>query len=341
MSGSAGELYLDTTYDEGKTGGSGKLVWAYGMHTAVLGMDIEKGDLDQSLHAGTMLQSMGLPERTFTHPDIEKWALYANDTMVMDRWSITPGIRYDHNSITGSFTSPSLGITCRFGEETIARASTARGFTIPPLSWTSGGSLFLDPNPNLEPEKVNSYQAGVESAALRYLWVKGTVFRHEVEDALLIEPFGGGPPALNDIYVNRGDIRRQGFEIEAETLPIHHVSLVAGFASVNSKPPSERGLQDIYSCNVGFIYDDKSSFLVQLFGHYVWWDFDAISKAQWDADYDDFIWDLNLNKKIFSRNKSAAKLFLTAHNLFNGSQYTFGDMRNPKRWLEAGIRINF
>jgi len=280
---------------------------------------------------------MGLPERTFTHPDIEKWALYANDTMVMDRWSITPGIRYDHNSITGSFTSPSLGITYRLGEETIARASAARGFAIPPLSWTSGGSLFLDPNPDLEPEKVNSYQAGVESAALRYLWVKGTVFRHELEDALIIESSGGGPPAFNDIYVNRGDIRRQGLELEAETIPIHNLSLLAGFAYVAFNPANDEGSDKMHSYKAGLKYENRKSFTAQLFGSYVWWDLDPAYKAS----YDDFIWDLNLNKIISSREKTSAKLFLTAHNLFNGSQYTFGDIKNPKRWVEAGIRVGF
>jgi len=39
--------------------------------------------------------------------------------------------------------------------------------------------------------------------------------------------------------------------------------------------------------------------------------------------------------------KTAAELFLTAHNLFNGSQYTFGDSKNPGRWIEAGIRFKF
>jgi len=341
MVGSAGEPYLDTTYDEAKTGGSGKLVWTHGSHTAVLGMDIEKGALDQTLHAGSFLQSMGLPETTVTHPDIEKWALYVNDTIVIDRWSITPGVRYDHNSITGSFTSPSLGITYRLGEETIVRASVARGFTIPPLSWTSGGSLFLDPNPDLEPEKVWSYQAGVESAALKYLWAKATFFRHELEDALVMEPYGGEAPMFNDIYVNRGKIRRQGLEIEAETIPVYNLSLMTGFVYVNSKPPSERGFQDIYSCNLGLRYDNRKSLIVQIFGHYVWWDFDDISKEQWDAEYDDFIWDLNITKKIYEKKMNTMKLFVTAHNLFNGSQYTFGESKNPDRWMEAGIRIGF
>jgi len=185
LSGPPGELYLDTIYDEETTGGSGRLVWSQGIHTAVLGVDVDRGKLDQTINAGPLLQAMGAPATSTTHPHIDRWAVYANDTIVIDRWSVTPGIRYDYNSITGSFVSPSLGVTYRLGEDSIARASVARGFTIPPLSWTSGGALFLDPNLSLEPERVWSYQAGVESAAFRYLWVKATIFRHELENALV------------------------------------------------------------------------------------------------------------------------------------------------------------
>jgi vitamin B12 transporter len=341
FNGSPGELYLDTTYDEQSTGANGKLVWTHGLHTAVLGLDAARGKLDQTLQAGTLLQSMGLPATSATHPDIEKWAIYANDTIIIKRWSITPGVRYDHNSITGSFASPSLGMTYRLGKESIVRASAARGFTIPPLSWTSGGALFLDPNPSLNPEKVWSYQAGVESAAARYVWVKATLFRHELEDALIVEPFGGGPPTFNDLVVNNGKIRREGLELEAETVPVYNLSLLAGFAYVDLKPATDRGSTGIYTYKIGFRYDDRKSFSARLSGHYICWDFDALSKANWDADYDDFIWDLNLNKKMWSKEKATAKLFLTAHNIFNGSQYTFGDSKNPKRWAEAGIRVTF
>ncbi len=341
FSGPAGELYLDTIYDEETTGGSGKLVWTHGIHTAVLGVDVDHGKLDQTLNAGSLLQSIGVPATSTTHPDIDRWALYANDTIVIDRWSFTPGIRYDHNSITGSFVSPSLGLTYRLGKDSTIRASAARGFTIPPLSWLSGGGLFLDPNPSLDPEEVWSYQAGVESAAFRYLWVKATVFRHELEDALILEPFGGGPPAFNDLIINNGDIRRQGLELEAETVPVYNLSLLAGFAYVDLEPANERGATGIYTYNIGFRYDDRKSLRAHLFGHYIYWDFDALSKAAWEADYDDFIWDLNLNKKMWSKEEVAAELFITGHNIFNGSQYTFGDSKNPERWVEAGIRVSF
>jgi len=336
-SGPAGALYKESVYDEKTTGGSGKLLWKHGIHTAVFGLDFDRGKLDQVINAGPFLQSKGVPERSAAHPDIERWAIYANDTIVIDRWSITPGIRYDHTSITGSFTSPSLGVTYRPGKDSILRASVARGFTMPPLSWTSGGALFLDPNPSLDYEKVWSYQAGVESAAFKYLWIKASLFRHDLKNALIVEPFGGGPPTFNDRVVNNGKIRREGFELEAETLPFHNLSLRGGLAYVDIDPANEAGAGNIYSYHIGARYNDRNSIAAELFGHYVWWDLDAA----WMGSYDDFIWDFNLNKKIWSKEKTSAEVFFSARNIFKGSQYTFCESKNPGRWVEAGIRFAF
>jgi vitamin B12 transporter len=69
----------------------------------------------------------------------------------------------------------------------------------------------------------------------------------------------------------------------------------------------------------------------------VWWDLDGALEAR----YDDFIWDLNLIKSIYAKGKTSSELFFTAHNLFNGSQYTFGDSKNPDTWIESGIRVKF
>jgi vitamin B12 transporter len=111
----------------------------------------------------------------------------------------------------------------------------------------------------------------------------------------------------------------------------------AGFAYVDIDPQNEIGASYNYMYNIGIRYDDKKSFRAELFGHYVWWDLDEY----WMAEYDDFIWDLNLNKRIWSEGKAATELFLTAHNIFNGSQYTYGDSKNPGTWIEAGIRFKF
>ncbi|HDH53418.1 MAG TPA: TonB-dependent receptor, partial [Nitrospirae bacterium] len=171
---STGDQYLDAVYDEETIGGSGKFIWRDDIQTAVVGVDISDGNLDQTLRAGQSLQSWRVPETSRSDPGIEKWAVFANDTITIGRFSITPGIRHDHNNVSGDFTSPSLGAVYKLGKHTVLRVSVAKGFTSPPLSFTSGGGLFLDPNPDLKPERVWSYQAGVESWAAEYLRVKAT-----------------------------------------------------------------------------------------------------------------------------------------------------------------------
>ena len=332
-----GNLYLNEIYDEETWAGSAKLVWNRGIHTMVSGVDVDRGELDQTIHSGRILQLFLRPPILKTSPDRKRWAVYLNDTILIDRWSITPGIRYDYNDITGSFTSPSLGVTYRFRKDCILRASVARGFTIPPLSWTSGGTLFLDSNPSLDPEEVWSYQAGVESSALKYLWLKATFFLHDLENSFEQEPFSGGWPTFNDQMVNKGEVRRKGFELEAETLPFHNLILRGGFAFVDIDPKNYEGSDCFYSYNIGIRYDDQKSIQAELFGKYLWWDL----YSYWEGEYDDFIWDLNLRKKIFTKANFKSELFLSAHNLFNDSQYNFGENKNPERWIEAGIKIKF
>lgn len=337
MFGTAGEQYLNTRYDEKTNGGDIKLIWTKEKHTAVFGLDYDHGVLAQTLETGTFLQSWGVPAKSCSHPDRTWWALYANDTVVLGRWSITPGIRYDHNDITGSFVSPSLGATYRVSDHSLLRASVARGFTVPPLAWTSGGGLFLDPNPSLDSETIWSYQIGAEMSILNSLWIKATLFHHEVEDTLQRATFAGGPPAYNDLIVNGRDTRRQGIEFEIESLPLWNFSIVAGVSYVHVSPATYSGSKNLQKYTFGVRYDDRHSVSAELFGHYLWWDLPSEARAR----YDDTLWDFNVAKNLYTRGDTSSELFFTAHNLFNGAHYTYVDSKNPRRWLEGGLRIKF
>jgi len=335
--GASGDLFLKTTFDEQTVGGSAKFVWQQNIHTIVIGSDILYGMVDQTQDAGQVLQSYGAPATADSSPEMNRWALFANDTIAFGDWSITPGLRYDYNDTAGSFVSPSLGLTYRLAENTIVRASVARGFTIPPLSSTSGGGLFVDPNPDLDPEKVWSYQAGMETAAAKYFWVRATLFRHDIEDRFVREPFGGGPPTFNDIFVNDGSITRQGIEIDSETAAVYNVSLRGGLAYVDLSPASDSGSEHIYEYNLGVRYDDRRALKAELFGHFIHWDLDPVFNS---SDHD-IIWTFNCSYKFNVTQSAAAELFATAHNLLNGDQYTQDDNKNPGRWAEAGIRLRF
>ncbi len=347
LNGPAGELFMDAVYDEATTGAKGKLVLNHGRNgrnVAVFGVDFSRGELDQTILSGERLVSAGAPPVLETTPSITKWAVYFNDSIQIGRsFCLTPGIRVDRNNINSSFVvSPRLGLTFRPWEskDTILRFSVSRGSSQPPLSWTSGGALFLDPNPSLEPEDVWSFQAGVESIELRYLRFKATVFHYKMEDAIFLDSYSEESPVGNDMYINNGDLTRQGVELEIETLPVFGINLWGGVAYTNLDPADvNTGASDIYTYNLALKYNNEKDFTAEIFGHFIWWD----DSSEYSGSYDDFIWDLNVRKKVWveSGGKRAISLFFTVHNLFSDVQHWVNDYIIPERWLEAGLRIEF
>jgi len=140
--------------------------------------------------------------------------------------------------------------------------------------------------------------------------------------------------------VNKGKQRRQGFEIEAKTIPVYNTSLFGGFAFIDAKDrdTGERLLNvPRYTYDIGIQYNDNKSFRALLKGHYIWWNADP----SFNGEYSSFIWDLNLIKKVYTTDRKTVELFLTAHNIFNGSQYVIDLFKNPRRWIEAGARLKF
>ena len=316
------KLGVNTAYDN-ENGGSAKFSYRYGLHSLVIGTDYDDGELESNAITGGK-------------QELEKWAIYSNDTVVIDKFSITPGIRYDHTNTNGDFLSPSLGVTYRLTENTLLSAYVARGFSIPPLASTFGTGFFSVPNPDLEVEKVWSYQAGLESTAIKYLWVKTTLFRHDISDAIDSEEL----PDETFRTVNNGKQRRQGIELEIKTIPVYSTSLYAGTAYVNVKDKDTgKRLQNIpeYTYDIGIQYDDNKTFRGLLAGHYIWWNAETSLKGK----YSSLIWDLNLMKRIYRKDHRDVEIFFTAHNIFNGSQYLQGAFKNPRRWVEGGIRLKF
>ena len=101
--------------------------------------------------------------------------------------------------------------------------------------------------------------------------------------------------------------------------------------------PIASGTDEIYGFNIGVAFDDPNILYAELFGRYVWWDTKKIP----DAEYDTFIWDLNVKKRMYSSERASLDLFVTGHNIFSGSHYLAADSENPARWLEAGLKMEF
>lgn len=307
----------DDTY-----GASAKTTWRHENHTVVAGLDYDNQRL-ASTAIGDILRW-------------SKWAVYANDTITLGKLAVTPGVRYDYTGIAGYFLSPSLGMTYQVTDNAILRAYAARGFSsIEPGDTRVDFGNFIH-NPDLRPEKVWSFQLGGEAGLSRYLWLKVSAFRHEIRDAEQDLDLPGGFFTT----VNAARQRRQGVEISMKTTPIYNFSLSAGTTIIDTKD-LDTG-EDVKTVptntyDVALKYDDKKSFRALLQGHFIWWNWDDSSNAQ----YNSVIWDLNMIKTLRSEGKSTWDIFVTGHNLFNGSQYWQEFYKNARRWIEAGVRLKF
>jgi vitamin B12 transporter len=320
---SSGDVIAESVFSDETNGGSAKFTWRNNTHAIVVGSDYDESTLKLNTITGG-------------EQSLRKWGVFSNDTIQIDGLFITPGIRYEHTDTSGDFLSPSLGVTRTLRKNTFLRFSVARGFNIPPLSFTYGGGFFSVPNPDLKVENVWSYQAGIESVALKHLWVKGTVFLHNVRDAIVDEQLPDGTFRK----INEDRLRKQGVEMEAKTIPLYNMSLIGGFLFQDTKnlttDETEKNIPE-YAIDIALEYDDKKSLRCSLSGHYIWWN----AESSLDAEYSSMIWDFNISRHLKKSAGLEAEAFLTAHNLFNGSQYLDNSFKNPRRWVEAGVSITF
>jgi vitamin B12 transporter len=322
---SAGSFVSNYKYTDKGYGSSAKLTWRNANNTIVFGADYDNKTLKSDLIAGG-------------EQGLIKSALYANDTMTFGKLSITPGIRFDTTNSNGDAASPSLGITYGLVNNTLIRVYAANGFNIPPLAYTYGDGSTEISNPDLKAEMVRSYQAGVETSALKYAWVKLMGFRNEIHDAINVESASTG---LN-IAENNARQRRQGVELEAKTLPVYNVSLTAGADFIDAKDlESGQRLQYVPTrvYDLGLLYDDEHAFKALLKGRYIDWNADPLSS--YPGEYNSFIFELNMIKKIHQHMDTSLEAFLNLHNILNGNQYLLSIYPNPERWFEGGIRYKF
>lgn len=334
---SDGSLMMQNSYDEENVGGNLRATWSSGIHTLTVGGEMSRSTLDQTTNIGPLFQSFGFPATIASDSAINRVGLFANDTIEFGPLAVTPGFRYDHDDIIGSFYSPSIGLTWELGEHTVARASVARGFTSPPLGWAKGKGFNFVGNPDIKSEYGWSYQAGLESGIADLVNLKGTLFFHDTRNGISMEKVAG----VKTVF-NRQDVTRKGYELEADSLPLYNVSLKLGHAYSRTtwdatQPGYADPAYDTYSFLAGLKYDDRRSITALLSTSFVYWNYDIAQGAE-DTT---FIWDLTASKKFRLDDWNSLETFVTVHNIFSGNNYTSNVYPNPGRWIEGGVRLKF
>jgi len=192
------------------------------------------------------------------------FASYQRDFLPTVRTTI--GLRQDFNSLAhGSFTSPSIGIRWDLTPLTTFRANYARSFRAPLMSDLEGFAAFgAVGNPNLEPERGNSFDIGFDQQLGDRGLLRFSYFLNDVSN-LIDYP----PPSFSP--VNIGRVRTPGIEADLNVQLYKNLFLLANYTWNNPEikaggnegnEPSFRGADVL---NLGLSYENQKGLLVGAF----------------------------------------------------------------------------
>lgn len=296
--------------DERVSGGGIRLLWRQSANLMVAGVDYQHGRI-QSYNV--------LTQEYINDRNTDRWGFYLNDTYTIGPVSLSSGIRYDLTGTSGDQFSPSFGITWQLTDNTLLRGYTAKGFSLPAISLDRGS------------ERVWTSQIGLETSAIPYLWLKGTLFRNDTWDITI--------PVSRDAVISERQIK-QGVEIEARTAELSNFSLRSGYTYTDNRRSSDNTVlldMPTHTLQLGVLYDDHKLIKGLLTGRHIFWNADPRRYGS----YRGLLWDLHLNATPFSGCLKGAELFFSLRNIFNGSQYLDEAFRNNGRWAEGGVRFRF
>jgi outer membrane receptor protein involved in Fe transport len=307
-------------------GVSGDLAWQTKRQTLVLGAESETDRFKQ--------------EFDVTDPMTQKtYALYMNDSVTVGDLNVTAGLRYDFFDPVGGIASPSLGATYLASRDLLFRALVTRGFHSPAIvrSFDAPTVGYFAGN-HLAPEKIWSYQAGVEGNIVDLLRAKVTLFYHDIDDILIEKHLDSSSFTL----VNGGSAKSTGGEFEFATNPCKGFAFRTGVHYERIKPidfsdPVYFDTRDVFGVDAAFVYDGRRGLTGAVKAHYLRWDLPASTKAASKG----VVVDVSAAKKLLDTGMVDLELFASGHNVFNASSYTDFSERNPGRWLEIGARCTF
>ncbi len=144
------------------------------------------------------------------------WAIYIQDKWnLTDDLGLTIGIRHDHYSDFEGTTNPRIGLVWNFMENATLKLLYGQAFRAPSfLELYSINNPALLGNPDLKPETIRTYEAGLDYKFTEKLRANFNYFFNVVRDEIVEAP--KHDPFSPQIYSNLGGSNIQGIEFEVK-----------------------------------------------------------------------------------------------------------------------------
>jgi outer membrane cobalamin receptor len=166
------------------------------------------------------------------------WSM--QDQAAWRRVFVTAGLRVEHNDSFGAAVAPRVSAVVvaargsRALGETRLRASAGRGIKEPTVLQSFSPSPFFEGNPDLEPERSRSLEAGVEQRlAADRARVELTFFDNRFTNLISTRTLSVNP--YHAQYFNIGRTTARGVELTADTALAHGIRIKTGYTFLASR----------------------------------------------------------------------------------------------------------
>ncbi|MDI6890145.1 MAG: TonB-dependent receptor [Thermodesulfovibrionales bacterium] len=231
--------------------------------------------------------------KTRTEGKQHRAALFFQDEIDLGKLLITLGCRGDwYRSYDGSYhdydttevykkeeyaakssgsINPKLGLVYHLTSSTTLRGLVGRAFNAPYVyylyhNWGFPGRYWYMGNPELDPEYMMGYEAGVEQRIGEKFKIRFTGFHNDIDNYIGTVYVRTNPVTKEKEYKyqNIDEVESRGLELEAEYRPLKSLTLYANYNYIHakieeSKKPELKGkrvAREPYNrVNFGFIYD--------------------------------------------------------------------------------------
>ncbi|MEI7828738.1 MAG: TonB-dependent receptor [Prolixibacteraceae bacterium] len=164
---------------------------------------------------------------TFADTTVSEAGIYGfMQQTILRNLTLNGGLRLQNHSKYGNEWIPSTGFAWQLSSQTTWRAAFSKGFRSP----TVRELYMFNHNPNLQPERIYSYETGVSQSFLQEklkIELTGYVVKG---DNLIVTG------AMGNLY-NTGQINNKGVELALTARPIRNLELLLSYSYIHMQKP--------------------------------------------------------------------------------------------------------